>query len=253
MSSGIGKYPCATTGSLKGDQAHLAAINWVLAKHRELGGGITLHVASMSALRNPSNRRLLELSKRPGVRTTKDTVLSGGVILAAWPSRDALTNIVDAYDLRALCVIPWVERDVDGWEQVVDPERLDHLKPPCRKPTTLDPVVIEGLKTATIMTKGELNSSLDRRDADDVLKRLRRAGVDLPPDEIFAWALKNGWPARHAAELSKMAAHVNTLKRITRRKDSALRHDIFEQWRLKADAKTVANLGDPTPLDAEEE
>jgi hypothetical protein len=73
--------------------------------------------------------------------------------------------------------------------------------------TALEPVVIEGLKSLTLMVN-RANSragALDKRDAVVVLRTLPRAGYPLPPEPVCAWAVANGWPSRGAERLRDLA------------------------------------------------
>jgi hypothetical protein len=45
--------------------------------------------------------------------------------------------------------------------------------------------------------------SLDRSDAVAVLRTLKKAGYALLPNDVYSWALSNGWPAGGAERLKE--------------------------------------------------
>jgi len=71
-----------------------------------------------------------------------------GPVLAAWPNRVKLGEIADDRRTTALCVVPWVPGELDAWQAAANPEVLG---PAVARIviSTLDPVVIEGLKALT--------------------------------------------------------------------------------------------------------
>lgn len=75
---------------------------------------------------------------------------------------------------------------------------------------------------------------MDRRDAVDVLQRLHDAGHGADADEVYAWALGNGWKARGAERLRELAAKIAAGMRPRRGMPSALRDDIVDSWRAAA-------------------
>jgi hypothetical protein len=186
-------YPTAiTAGPEHGDRGMKDAIRWVLIKTKELGGQPLVYAPGKSNIEDVP--LLAQFAKTPGVavRTWRQrhAPWRGGVVLAAWPTREKLGEIADGRQVRGLVVVPWAEGEVDAWVAAADPERLGPVSVPpvddTRRGRNLDPVVAEGLKTLTRMVNhaNNLAGSLDRRDAVAVLRTLNEANYPLPPDEV---------------------------------------------------------------------
>jgi hypothetical protein len=146
-----------------------------------------------------------------------------------------LGEIADDLRTRALCVVPWVKGEIDAWAAAADPELLGPASGPEPK-SSLDPVVVEGLKTLThsVNLGNNLAGSLDRRDAVAVLRTLQEGGYHLHPDPIYSWALANGWQARGAERLRKLATDFEAGKRPRLRGGYPFRSDILDIWRQDA-------------------
>lgn len=102
--------------------------------------------------------------------------------------------------------------------------------------SSLDPVLVEGLETLThsVNPGNNLAGSLDRRDAVAVLRTLRDGGYGLPPDPVYSWAIANGWQARGAERLRKLAEDFEAGKRPQLKGPYPFRSDILEIWRRDA-------------------
>jgi hypothetical protein len=74
----------------------------------------------------------------------------GGPVLAVWPNRVKLGEIADDPRTAALCAVPWVLAELDAWQAAANPEPLGAAVAPMVT-SSLDPVVVEGLKTLTSM------------------------------------------------------------------------------------------------------
>lgn len=188
---------------------------------------------------NPSLERFAN-TRGVAVRTWRQrhTPWSGGVALAAWPTRDKLGEIADSPGVRGLVVVPWAAGEVDAWVAAANPDRLGPAAakaPPAAPGTGLDPVVVEGLKTLSIMVNhaNNLAGSLDRRDAVAVLRTLNKAGYRLPPEPVYSWAMANGWPARGAERLRNLAEAYEQGRRPQLKGEFPLRADILDQWRSR--------------------
>lgn len=232
--------PAAITqnGARAPERAQRAAITWTLRKRAELGGTVLLFVPQKGTLARNDNL-IARLATQPGVvvATWRGGVSgwSGGPVLAAWPSREKLAEIADDPRTRALCVIPWLEKDTTAWESAVRPERLDEAAPAPTAPR-LDPVVMTGLThlTHSVNHGNNLASALDYRDAVAVLRTLHRGGYGLPADDIYAWALAHGWPGRGAERLRELAQKIDAGRTVQLKGGSPFREDILEIWRAEA-------------------
>lgn len=234
-------YPCAVTcnGAKEPERAQAAAIRWVVRQKEIVGGQILLYVPQKGALGSMDNL-ISEFATVPGVvvGTWRGHVggWSGGPVLAAWPDREKLAEIADDHRTRALCVIPWAEGDTTAWEHAAQPKRLAGASAPAAGPQ-LHPVVVVGLTALTQMVNhaNNLAGALDHRDAVAVLRTLHRGGYRLPADDVYAWALANGWPARGAERLREMASKIDAGRTVQLKGPWPLRSDILEVWRAEAE------------------
>jgi hypothetical protein len=192
-------YPSALAADPKQpDLALRTGFQWVLAQHQEVGGRILVYAPGKQNVNQ--NSLLSAFCKRPGIEVAtwrqSPWGWGGGPALAAWPSRDKLAEIADHRGVRALCVVPWAAGEVDAWATSASPELL--LGAETRTvPAIADPVVVEALKSVTVMVNhgNALAGALDKRDAVASLTTLHRAGYRFDSDAIYAWALANDWRA----------------------------------------------------------
>jgi hypothetical protein len=80
----------------------------------------------------------------------------------------------------------------------------------------------------------QLAGSMDKRDAVWILKILHKGGHRLNPDDIYAWALANGWPSRGAARLKEYAERIGAGRTVQAGMPNPFRPDMLERWRAEA-------------------
>ncbi|SCL33040.1 hypothetical protein GA0070615_2185 [Micromonospora aurantiaca] len=174
-------------------------------------------------------------SMTPRTRTAR---WSGGPVLAGWPTTDELAELADDRRVSALCVIPHGTLDeVAAWAAATAAVQLGAEAAQASPQAALDPVVVQGLETLTVMVNhaNQLAGSSDRRDAVAVLTTLHRGGYALTPAAVYAWALAHGWPARGAQRLREMCNRLSgghTLRAAGA--DRCLRPDILQHWQQGA-------------------
>lgn len=232
-------YPAAITadGSKEPERAQRTAIRWITSVQKQTGGAVLLYVPQRGSL-DRMNSLLSSYARSPGVvvgtwRTR--TSWGGGPVLAAWPTQEKLAEIAEHPQTRALCVIPWLLKDTAAWEKAVQPERLDGAGASAGV-AALDPVVVRGLQALTGMVNhaNNLAGTLDHRDAVAVLRTLHKGGYPLPADDVYAWALGLGWPARGALRLRDMAAKIDAGRTVRLQGRWPLRDDVLDTWRAHA-------------------
>jgi hypothetical protein len=227
------------------------ALEWVLAKQREVGGDVLVFAPGKQEI--DGNTVLAGFCGRADVRVAtwraRPAGWGGGPVLAAWPSRDKLAEIADRGGVRALCVVPWADGEVDAWAAAANPVLLLGAKAFAAGAVS-DPVVVEGLKSLTLMVNqsNHLAGALDKRDAVVVLTTLHRGGHRLDADAIYAWALANGWPGQGAERLREMAQKISSGVRMrTGTSDNPVRPEALAHWRENAFAEpsgaTVDDIG----------
>lgn len=221
---------------LDDDSGAERAARWTLNQAQSVGGQPLLYVPGKRNI--DYNPVLLALSKRVTTATWRTLLRerwSGGPVLAAWPDQKHLADIDGDPRTSALCVLGWSQKDTQGWAAAYQPERLTPGAGNPPRAGISDPVVEQGMKTMTALVNhaNQLAGSMDRRDAVNVLLTLHDGGHRFEPDELYAWALANGWPARGADRLKEFAMQINRGSR-PRADRSALRPDILQVWRAEA-------------------
>lgn len=146
------------------------------------------------------NSLLLSFVKQTGVTVATWRSLSrgsyGGPVLAVWPTTEKLDEAAGDSRTTALCVVPWVKGELDGW--ATD----EH-------PALLGPAAV----TALMNLGNDLAGSLDRRDAVLVLRTLKDAGYRFPPDPMDSWVVANAWSTRSVERLRELASDFEGGKR----------------------------------------
>ncbi len=222
--------------------AYERAVQWLLRQVQDMGGQPLLYVPGKNNYRDEPV--LVALAKRVTTSTWKTLPSAGwrgGPVLAAWPTEKHLARIDSDCRTWALCVLSWAPNDTAAWASARQPERLSPGAAAPPPATITDPVVDEGMKTlmALVNHANQLAGALDRRDAVNVLLTLHDGGHSLHPDELYAWALANGWPAGGASRLKALAVQIAGGSR-PRADRGALRADILDVWRGDASARTSA-------------
>jgi len=120
-----------------------------------------------------------------------------------------LTNNTESIEglpgTKAIVYVPWLEEEGVAWQQRWNATVPGQTKP-AREPA-LDARVVDQLERLTRMinVSAGLAHPLDNRKAVEMLKELKVHGVQFKPEEMEIWAVRNGWSAKHAAELMKLA------------------------------------------------
>lgn len=240
-------YPTAyTADNLTPDDADAWAAAWVL-KQQELLGGQILIVTPL--VRMPAQHPILEaLVKTTGATTSSQRSLSrtswrGGPLLAAWPDRRALSEIIGDHRITALCVLTWSERDFHSWAAATRAHRLGDAQATTVAPTTIsDPVVRRAMKTVSnlVNQNNTLKAGHEKAVAVAALLTLKKHGHRLDTDEIYTWALAEGWRGPRAEELRAHIVQINSGSR-PRVGGNVLRKDIYTTWKAEASQPEAAS------------
>lgn len=140
-----------------------------------------------------------------------------GAVLMAWPSMDDIGKLSQAAGrrMRALCVVEWNQDDLRPWVSASSPTVLGDISRWAQGdegPNTINPVVIEGLKslTQTINHNNTIAAGYEKDSVVSMLLQLHDAGYAMDADDIHGWALAHGWSGKNPQELA------NYVRRITR-------------------------------------
>lgn len=230
-----GEYPTALTTA--GEEPGLVdGIAWVLRTSRAVGGAPLVVVPAPERLDDSRWLRAFVRDSRVPVATPERPAAGwrGGAVLAVWPAAAQLAAVAADPRVAALCVVPGDAAEVADWARTARPRLLGMAETPARAPA-LDPVVGEALTTLSglIDPAGDLEGAQARRDAVAVLHLVHQGGHPFDREEVYAWALAHGWPARAARHLAALAAHVACGQRPAPAA-APFRPEILTVWRERA-------------------
>jgi hypothetical protein len=100
-------------------------------------------------------------------------------------------------------------------------------------------VVVEALKSLTHavnLTTG-LGHPSDKLAAIQMFKALKKVRENFVPDEVRAWAVRNGWRADHARALGDLAQKIQNGRTVRGGNRPFWRDNIIEIWRESASSK----------------
>jgi hypothetical protein len=167
---------------------------------------------------------------------------SHGPVLAPWPTVEVLGCISDQLRGRAtaVCVLMWGDDPRQAaWLQA---NRARHLATNevfgDAGAQPLSPVVEVAMRFLErhVNHANGLVSSYDRDSAIVVLQRLHHAGYGFDVDELYAWALANGFGHRESGRLREYAQKVKRGHRFRLQQPSILREDIVALWETEAES-----------------
>jgi hypothetical protein len=152
-------------------------------------------------------------------QTTDEGKWKGCPVLACFPTRSLLDKLDDP-DARIseVCVIPWSRNEVLYWAQTWNPKIIsiegeegifEKMLQEGKRPS-LNSVVraaLLSLTTSVNMSTG-LSHPSDRSAAVWTFRILRRGGYSFDPDELRAFALREGWITNGADDLMRIADHI---------------------------------------------
>lgn len=158
-----------------------------------------------------------------------------GPILAVWVDDEQLDKL-DALRSPGICAIPWAKTDIDGWKANWNPADIRTGESGGSDETILNPVVIKAMETLTVVVNlgTGLSHPSDKESAVQMLKLLKKEGEDYDPDQIRAWAVRNGWQPRHARDLAELAEKIAAGRQVRGGKRQAWREGIVDLWRSEA-------------------
>lgn len=236
------EYPAAITSPSYSDPTALGrAMTWVAEKDHQLGGTALLYAPGKRNLEYDA--KISPVARAMSVatwRTLSNLRWTGGVVLALWPDGQHLGVIADDGRTRALCVVPNDDEEAAPWATASTAAYLgtaaEGTADPERTLLFIDPVVVEGLRTLTVRVNhaNRLAGTLDRRDAVAVLEALHDGGYEFAADQIYKWAVINGWPERGADRLRELAEKIGNGARPHLNGPWPLRSDILDTWRGNA-------------------
>ena len=113
---------------------------------------------------------------------------------------------LDDLNFEILIYVPWLDKDGSIWAEKWD--AITHGASDSNNTINLPPEVQKSLValTACVNLSTGLGHPSDKDHAKRKFAALRSAGITWNACELEKWAVRNGWKAKDAAELSKLSA-----------------------------------------------
>lgn len=171
-------------------------------------------------------------------RTIHDIDIFGHVVVAAWPSRKTLERIQEMRP-RALCVLEWREEETRDWLSAQSARDLSGRAPAPASAVITDAVVCVALEdlTRSVNLHTNLVQTDDHEHAILMLRLLVAHDHAIHPDQLYRWAIANGWPGRGAARLQRLAEEVLAGHRHVIRERQPFGDDVYQWWQNEAAKK----------------
>jgi hypothetical protein len=209
-------YPVAVSSYT--DEGVEAAIDWCV-EHIEDGDTLSVWTALKSNLENCSALDTLVRghSNVEHITGRGSGYPSGpGPVLMAWADMDDIGKLVrHGRGIRALCVINWNEKWLQPWVTAVKPTILGDASLWEDEGTDLDPVLVEALKSMTLVINhnNTISAGFEKDIVVSSLLALRAARIPMDGEAIQAWALAHGWAGKNPQRLAKYVDEINAGKR----------------------------------------
>lgn len=129
-----------------------------------------------------------------------------GVVLATYLSEKDMSIIDALRTAQAVVYLPWHEEEGKKWLACWSPVIWGNSSW-IIKPLTFTPDIEEALSrlTKVINLSTGLAHPSDKEFAKRMFLKLKSEGHSVEPENVKFWAIQNGWQARHAEELEKLA------------------------------------------------
>lgn len=160
-----------------------------------------------------ASKRLMKGEKVPmgetGVRLTHKSTRTIGqatkVGLAFYVSNDAIRKL-DDLDFGCLIYIPWADQDGEQWAKKWDAE--PHSGKTTGADIALPPALVDSLTSLThcVNLSTGLGHPSDKNHAKRCFSEAKASGLTWDPSEVEKWAVRNGWNAEFAKELSEFSS-----------------------------------------------
>lgn len=160
-----------------------------------------------------------------------------GPALVLYPNARLLEKMDDHDKVTDVLVVPWIMADIEEWIQIWNAQELGAGDQQPNEPAFSDPVVEAALKSLTMrvnLSTGIAYPS-DRDLAVWIFLRLNQARIRYNLIEIKGWLVRHGWRSKHANEVKKIAAKIQSGKRVRiHSRREMLVDNVVEIWRESA-------------------
>lgn len=140
-----------------------------------------------------------------------------GPVLMAWADMDDIGKLVQfsGSHIRGLCVITWAPDRIRPWVTATNPTILGDGSDWEEATPELDPVVVEAMKSMTLVINhnNTISAGFEKDQVVGTLLALHKARFRLDPDAMQGWALAHGWSGKNPQRLADYVKDINAGKR----------------------------------------
>ncbi|QWT44898.1 hypothetical protein [Azospira inquinata] len=158
-------------------------------------------------------------------------VTKPSVLISIYSDQKMLDQVDSIKNLFGIVAVPHVPEALEGWQKTWSP--TVHGVPKQSAQTLIsDPIVEQALRSLThgINLSHSLLNPRDKEHADRTLRILRANDHVEKPENLRAWAIKNGWHPKAADEFEKLAIKVLSLKSKPRLQDLDVAKRTYDYW-----------------------
>lgn len=195
-----------------GSSPERVAFAW-LREHLDEGTPVLLVPSHQQATANPDITALDSAIGHEIPRNFPPRGWAGGPVIAPWPDKEVF-DVLDRSRQRisSLCVIKWlaVDTEIDAWltaRNAIDVTGDGRRLEPADITDPVVRVVMEHL-TRHINLGNRLAQQIDRTDTIRRLQYVVKNGHALDAEELYTWALANGWGRVGAERLQDIAERI---------------------------------------------
>lgn len=158
------------------------------------------------------------------------------VVVCAYADQKMLDQIDAQAKLKGVIAIPYAPGALDQWQRTWSAHVHGSSPRSVPPPLINDPIVEQALAslTGSINLSHSVLNPRDKEHAERTLKILRIKNHTEEPENLRAWAIRNGWQPKAADELEKLASKIAALKsrpRVERPEDV---DRLYQHWKEKA-------------------
>ena len=174
---------------------------------RALGSQATKALLKNTSLRWSESKASLRLAT---LRTFQPYSGDPDAVLVAYGDKKLLDLVDGMQDVRAIVVLGWGDmKRIEYWRRAWNPVVLGEEQSAEESPITNQVVerALQSLSRFVNLGTGLANPH-DRDAAMELFWILREAGEWVAPDDVYSWALRNGWSPSGADDLKSAAERV---------------------------------------------
>ncbi len=151
-------------------------------------------------------------------------------ILVVYADNKMMDVVDDNKYAKLIIAVPFINEDIAEWKRTWNPSTTNGNSDD-------DKLIQDSMVEAALIAMTKIinlgNNCLNPRDEEavkDAFRILRTHGHNEAPNNIRAWCIRNGWPAKAADDAMKQASKVFSLRSKPNIKRTIFADDIYEKW-----------------------